>query len=166
MYPCKEQFMISVEQFTEETLALTPALYRLSMSILRHEADCKDAVQQALFKAWSTRDRVDPARFRPYLTRIVINECRNIQRQRMRVSPVTEVISTGEEHQPEESELSAAIALLPENLRTPVLLYYMENFTAKETARALGITATAVKNRLFRARRALKQRLVDWEVAP
>lgn len=158
--------MISEEQFTQETLALTPALYRLSMSILRHEAGCKDAVQQALFKAWSVRERVDQPHFRPYLTRIVINECRNIQRQRMRVYPTAEVPEMGEAHQPEESELSAAIKLLPENLRTPLLLYYMENFTVKETARALGITVTAVKNRLLRARRALKQRLVDWEVAP
>jgi RNA polymerase sigma-70 factor (ECF subfamily) len=55
---------------------------------------------------------------------------------------------------------------LPESLRTPLLLFYMENYTEKETARALGITVTAVKNRLFRARRALKQRLTDWEVAP
>lgn len=158
--------MISDEQFTRETMELSPALYRLSMSILRHEADCRDAVQQALVNAWAVRGRVDPARFRAYLTRIVVNECRNIQRQRQRVSPVAELPETGAAWQPEETELGAAISLLPENLRTPLLLFYMENYTEKETARALGISVTALKNRLFRARRALKQRLTDWEVAP
>lgn len=158
--------MISDEQFTRETLALTPVLFRLSMSILRQEADSRDAVQQALMKAWAARDRVDPKRFQPYLTRIVINECRNIQRQRMRVQPMAELPETGATFQPEETELGAAIALLPESLRTPLLLRYMENFSEKETAQALGLSVTAVKNRLFRARRALKQRLVDWEVAP
>jgi RNA polymerase sigma-70 factor (ECF subfamily) len=158
--------MIPDQQFTQETMDLTPVLYRLSMSILRHEADCRDAVQQALMKAWAARDRVDPERFRPYLTRIVVNECRNIQRQRQRVYPVAEMPEIGAAWQPEETELGAAIRMLPESLRTPVLLFYMENYSEKETARALGITVTALKNRLFRARRALKQRLTDWEVAP
>ncbi len=158
--------MISDQQFTQETIDLTPAMYRLSMSILRHEADCRDAVQQALMKAWASRGRVDPGRFRPYLTRIVVNECRNIQRQRQRVYPVAEMPEIGAAWQPEETELGAAIALLPESLRTPVLLFYMENYSEKETAHALGIPVTALKNRLFRARRALKQRLTDWEVAP
>ncbi|MGI6687447.1 MAG: RNA polymerase sigma factor [Christensenellales bacterium] len=158
--------MISDQQFTQQTMDLTPTLYRLSMSILRHEADCRDAVQQALMKAWAARDRVDPDRFRAYLTRIVVNECRNIQRRRQRVYPVAEMPDTEAVYQPEKSELAEAIQLLPESLRTPLLLFYMENYTEKETARALGITVTAVKNRLFRARRALKQRLTDWEVAP
>lgn len=158
--------MISDQQFTQQTMDLTPTLYRLSMSILRHEADCRDAVQQAIMKAWAARDRVDPDRFRAYLTRIVVNECRNIQRRRQRVYPVAEMPDTEAVYQPEKSELAEAIQLLPESLRTPLLLFYMENYTEKETARALGITVTAVKNRLFRARRALKQRLTDWEVAP
>ena len=158
--------MISEEHFTEQTMAMGPVLYRMSMSILRHEADCRDAVQQALLKAWIARERMDPERFRPYLTRIVINECRNIQRQRMRVSPVAEFEEAGAAWQPEESELAEAIRMLPESLRTPLLLHYMENYSEKETAKALGLSVTAVKNRLYRARRALKQRLTDWEVAP
>lgn len=158
--------MISDEQFTRETMDLSPMLYRVSMSYLRQEADRRDAVQQALMKAWAARDRVDPARFKAYLTRILINECRNIQRHQMRVSPMAELPEIGVPFQPEETELGAAIALLTETLRTPLLLFYMENYTEKETAQALGITVTAVKNRLYRARRALERRLTQWEVAP
>lgn len=158
--------MISEEQFTREAMELSPMLYRVSMSILRHEADCRDAVQQALMKTWAARERIEPDRFRAYLTRVLINECRNIQRQRMRVTPMA-VLPEGEtQAQPEETELKEAIRLLPENLRTPLLLFYMENYSEKETALALGITVATVKNRLYRARRALKKRLTDWEVAP
>ena len=158
--------MISDDQFTRETIALTPTLYRISMSILRHEADCRDAVQQALLKAWVVRGRLEETRFHTYLTRIVINECRNIQRQRMRVTPVAELPEMAYNMQQEESELREAIDLLPESLRTPLLLHYMERFNEKETAGALGITVVAVKNRLYRARKALKQQLKDWEVTP
>ena len=158
--------MISDDQFTRETTALTPTLYRISMSILRHEADCRDAVQQALLNVWAARGRLEETRFRAYLTRAVINECRNIQRKRMRETPIDEMPDIEYVMQPEQSELREAIDLLPESLRTPLLLHYMERFNEKETATALGITVVAVKNRLYRARKALKQQLKDWEVAP
>ena len=158
--------MISDDQFTQETIALTPSLYRISMSILRHEADCRDAVQQALLNVWAARGRLEETRFRAYLTRAVINECRNIQRKRMRETPIDEMPDIEYVMQPEQSELREAIDLLPESLRMPLLLHYMECFNEKETASALGITVVAVKNRLYRARKALKQQLKDWEVAP
>ena len=158
--------MIFDDQFTRETTALTPTLYRISMSILRHEADCRDAVQQALLNVWAARRRLEETRFRAYLTRAVINECRNIQRKRMRETPIDEMPDIEYVMQPEQSELREAIDLLPESLRMPLLLHYMECFNEKETASALGITVVAVKNRLYRARKALKQQLKDWEVAP
>ena len=158
--------MISDDHFTQETIALTPSLYRISMSILRHEADCRDAVQQALLNVWAARRRLEQTRFRAYLTRAVINECRNIQRKRMRETPIDEMPDIEYVMQPEQSELREAIDLLPESLRMPLLLHYMECFNEKETAAALGITVVAVKNRLYRARKALKQQLKDWEVAP
>ena len=158
--------MISDDHFTQETIALTPSLYRISMSILRHEADCRDAVQQALLNVWAARRRLEQTRFRAYLTRAVINECRNIQRKRMRETPIDEMPDIEYVMQPEQSELREAIDLLPESLRMPLLLHYMECFNEKETAAALGITVVAVKNRLFRARKILKQQLKDWEVAP
>ena len=158
--------MISDDHFTRETTALTPTLYRISMSILRHEADCRDAVQQALLNVWAARGRLEETRFRSYLTRAVINECRNIQRKRMRETSIDEMPDIEYVMQPEQSELREAIDLLPESLRMPLLLHYMECFNEKETAAALGITVVAVKNRLFRARKALKQQLKDWEVAP
>lgn len=158
--------MISDDHFTQETIALTPSLYRISMSILRHEADCRDAVQQALLNVWAARGRLEETRFRAYLTRAVINECRNIQRKRMRETPIDEMPDIEYVMQPEQSELREAIDLLPESLRMPLLLHYMECFNEKETAAALGITVVAVKNRLYRARKALKQQLKDWEVAP
>ena len=136
------------------------------MSILRHEADCRDAVQQALLNVWAVRRRLEEKRFRAYLTRAVINECRNIQRKRMRETPIDEMPDIEYVMQPEQSELREAIDLLPESLRMPLLLHYMECFNEKETASALGITVVAVKNRLYRARKALKQQLKDWEVAP
>ena len=53
---------------------------------------------------------------------------------------------------------------LAEKLRTPLLLRYMEGFTEKEIAQALGVSLPTVKSRLHRARRALREELGDSEV--
>ena len=149
--------MISDDRFTKEAAELMPALYRLSVSILRRQADAQDAVQQGLLRAWERRVQVDPSRFRAWLMRIVINECRNVQRRRMRVFSVAEVPETAAGQG--NDDLALAIDALDQKLRTPLLLRYMEGFSEKEIAQALGVPQTTVKNRLYRARQALRREL-------
>ena len=119
-------------------------------------------MQQALLKGWEKRESARPGAFRWYLTRILINECRNIQRARMRVFPVEAPPAVVTES-PEYSALYDALYALREELRLPLMLKYLQGMSEKEAARALGIPVTTLKNRLFRARRALKKAL-DGEV--
>lgn len=128
-------------------------LYRISMSILHHAPDAEDAVQQGLLRAWEHRDRGRPGCERAWITRIVINECRNIQRHRMRVVPMETLAEP--EWTPPDTRLRDAMASLPEKYRLPVLLKYMEGMTEREAAAALGMTTAGLKSRLLRARRAL-----------
>lgn len=151
--------MIDDETFVSETQAMTDALYRVSVSILRHDFDAQDAVQQALVNAWAARSKVDGTRFRPWLMRIVINECRNVQRRRMRVSPSDLVERNAAPLPAPDAALADALSRLPEKLRLPLVLKYAEGFTESEIAQALRLPATTVKGRLHRARNALKK---EW----
>ena len=139
------------------------AFYRVAFSILRKQQDAEDAVQQALMKSWISRKRIWKGSEQAWIMRIVINECRNIQRHRMRVSPL--------EHLPDASSdwpdmaLRVAVDALPETLRLPLLLKYMESMPEKEIAHALRLSVPAVKSRLHRARQALRNELneeVEW----
>ena len=132
-----------------------PGMYRMSMALVRNPADAQDAVQQALLKAWAARDRMRPGVERAWLMRIVINESRNVQRQRMRMVPVERLPEQA--YTPPDTDLREAIDALPENWRLPLLLKYMEGMSEKEAARALGITQGALKARLHRARKALEK---------
>ena len=141
----------------------TTAFYRVAISILRKQHDAEDAVQQALMKGWTSRKRIWKGSEQAWMMRVVINECRTIQRHRMRTSPV--------EHLPEtpsdlpDMTLRAAIDALPETLRLPLLLKYMESMSEKEIAIALSLSVPAVKSRLHRARQALRNELneeVEW----
>ena len=73
------------ESFERLYTELYPALFRLALSILRNIPDAQDAVQLAAVNAWVAVDRIKPGLEKPYITRIVVNECHNIQRQRQRI---------------------------------------------------------------------------------
>ncbi len=147
------------DAFGQLYLQLIPGLYRLAQSILHHREDAMDAVQQAVEKAWKASDKIHSGGEKAYITRIVINECRNIQRHRMRIVPRPDLPG----NKPDEShvELFAAISALPEKYRLPLLLRYMEGYSEKETAETLHISVSALKSRLFRARNSLKDIIIE-----
>lgn len=147
------------ERVAQESL---PVLYKIALSMLRSDADARDAVQQALLRGWEKKEAAREGMFRWYLSRILINECHNIQRRRMRVFPV-EMPPAAETTPPDYQELYAAIHALPEELRLPILVKYLQGASEKEGAMALGIPVTTFKNRLHRARKALRKAL-DREV--
>ncbi len=138
---------------------LLPGLYRLAQSLLRSEADAQDAVQQAALNAYRALPRMKPGLERAYVTRVVVNECRNIQRARRRVTPVAALEETAAPFAPPDPDLRQAVGRLPEELRLALLLKYMEGYTEKEIAGTLDISVAAVKGRLLRARRRLAEEL-------
>ncbi len=148
--------MMDEETFMDEVEAMERALYRVSRSLLKSPEDCADAVQEALARAWARRGRVDADYFRPWLMRIVINECHTIGRKRRRVVLVDEVEQPAPAFEPPDDRLKQALSAVPEKLRVPLLLHYLEGFSVEETARCLRISVSAVKMRLTRGRQAIK----------
>ena len=141
------------------------AFYRMALSILRSPADAEDAVQQALLNAWRARRKARPGLEKAWVMRIVINESITLLRRRRCSLPTEDFPTLAADVSSESSDLHAAIRSLPETLRTPLLLRYMEGMTEKEVAASLHLPLSAVKNRLFRARKALQKRLNE-EVSP
>ena len=150
------------ERFVSEVRAMERTLYRVARGYLRTWDECADAVQEALCKAWDKRKRVDESYFRPWLTRIVINECHNIGRRKKRLIPVAE---PEREPAPEPAlpELADALEALPEKLRLPLTLHYLEGFSVEEIARILRIPAGTVKSRLHQARNQLRVQWLETE---
>lgn len=150
-------------EWQQAAQALTPGMLQVAMGLLRHQADAEDAVQQALVNVWEKRRRIAPEKFRAYMMRTVINECRNIQRRRLRVTPMAEMPLTIAPENRGLTELMNAINALPDSLRLPLWLKYLEDFSEKEAAAALRIPVTTLRSRLHRARKILRKNF-DWEV--
>ena len=149
------------KQYEDEVERLAPSLRRIAYSIVRNEHDAQDAVQQALLAVWARRECVECARLKPYLTRAVMNACRDIQRARQKAIPMKEIPEMS--YQPPDGMLADAVERLPEELRLPLLLHYMEGYKLAEIAGALGQSLPQVTSRLFRARKRLKRMLEEAE---
>ena len=111
-------------QFTQRALDCQRKLYRVALSMLRCDADAADAIQEAVFKGWLHRDALrDGERFEAWLTRILVNECRNIQRRwKKRGEPLDEARAAALEQPPPDPALYDALMSLPERLRLPLHL--------------------------------------------
>ena len=74
----------------------TPLLYHVACGLLSGESDREDAVQSAIEKAWRKADSLrEPGKLKPWLVRILVNECHEVLRRRKREIPT--------ENLPEES---------------------------------------------------------------
>lgn len=144
--------MIDEATFMDEVEAMERALYRVSRSLLKSPEDCADAVQEALARAWARRGRVEADYFRPWLMRIVINECHTIGRKRQRVVLVDEVEQPAPAFEPPDERLKQALSAVPEKLKVPLLLHYLEGFSVAEVAQILRIPQGTVRRLLAYAR--------------
>ncbi len=152
------------EDFTARTTAMTDTLYRVSCTLLDREADREDAVQEAICRAWERRDSLkQPRYFQTWLTRILINACYDLLRDRKRLICMDELPDgPAPDTGPEQSmDLARAVGSLEQSLRLPVILYYAEGFSVEEIAGMLGLSLSAAKMRLHRARAILRQRLSE-----
>ena len=145
------------DTFARRVTDMQESLYRVAASYLRCEHDRLDAVSEAVLKAWEKRDTLREERyFSTWLTRILIRECVNIQRRQKRMMPVEHMPEEADEPNEAVSALREALERLPQRLRTMAVLHYMEGYDAREVARIMGTTKSAVCAGLFRARGKLR----------
>lgn len=156
------------QEFMARTRALERRLYRIAHAILFSDADCADAIQEAVFRGWMKKGSLREGKyFETWLIRILINECRSIiRRQKGAPLPLNEAAGMLSAPGPEtDMQLHAAIRSLPEKYRMPLLLHHMEGYGLSDIARMLDLPQTLVKSRLHQARGALRKILKAGENA-
>ncbi len=155
--------------------------YLLALKLIRDPEDAREVVQESLLKAYLHLDQFQgDSRFSTWLGRITLNEA--LMRIRRRPAREEIPLDEGPTH-PQMSPLSArlrdnapdperayrqiefryiirgAIEKLTAPYRRVFILRHLEDCSTRETAEILGLTVTAVKTRLRRARVELHRRL-------
>lgn len=137
-------------------------MYKAARAILNSDEDAADAIADTILICWEKLGQLKkPEFFRTWMTRILINKCKDIIRRRKRYSFVEEVpdVSVQEEGF-ENVEWKDALNCLEEKYRLVTVLYYVEGFSTVEIGEMLGMPDSTVRSRLSRARRKLAQEFV------
>ena len=147
--------------FMEHMLAGEGTLYRTACALLSSEEDRRDALQETALLAWQRRDTLREEKFfTTWVTRILINVCHGMYRRQKRWV-LTEQVEPGKYVPTMDAELRMTLETLPEKLRLPLWLFYLEGFSIAELAQTLGVPEGTVKYRLHQARKALKVELTE-----
>ena len=144
-------------------------LYRFIRRYVGDADETYDLLQETFVAAWQALGRYDPDRSAlTWLRRIALNKCRDWGRRRTvrkffyHAAPLEAAESaTPDADLPADTQeaalarLDRAIAMLPPQLKEPLLLTMFEGLSQEAAGDILGITAKAVETRIYRARTQL-----------
>ncbi len=162
-----------------------PTLLRLAQRLVRNDNDAKEILQEVFITTWKKLGGFeDRAQIGSWLYRVTVNA--SLMHLRLRKRRISAVSFEGEEprndvwtapdgsskrpdQQLESQELREvlqdAIDRLPPILRSVLVMRDIQGCSTREAAQRLGLTDVAVKTRLFRARRALRENLKNYLIA-
>jgi RNA polymerase sigma-70 factor (ECF subfamily) len=168
----------NAEEFSRLVDTYSTKIYQLAVKMLNQQEDAEDILQETFIKAYRGLKTFDGrSKISTWLFRIATNEALMVLRKKYPVFvSIDEPVETEEGEQepiqiidwcclPENELLSEearerldeAVQLLPESLKVVFLLRDINDLSTQETADVLGLTETAVKTRLSRARLRLRE---------
>jgi len=136
-------------------------IFRFTFRLLGNRSDAEDATAETFLRVLrrSADLRADGA-FKTWLFRIARNLCIDKLRQhRLMELPLETPIEGAEEHSALKVTVHAALGQLPREYQEPLVLCDLEDYSAQEAADILDISVPALKSRLYRGRRALRDKL-------
>lgn len=157
-------------EFEEKILEHIDSLYNLAIRMTQNKQDAEDLVQEASLRAYRYFDKFKPGtNFKAWIMTIARNIYINDYRKKLKEPQKIDFeevqnsiglseISGAQEEIFSES-IQAVIDNLPEELRTTIILFYVEGFSYKELAGIMDIPIGTVMSRLYTARQILKKRL-------
>jgi RNA polymerase sigma-70 factor (ECF subfamily) len=144
------------------------SLYRYAYRLSGSAADAEDLTQETFGKALARLPQLrDPDRARGWLFRILRNaylhRARDERRHRMvpldSVGDLADDAADDPAPEVDPARLQEALNDLDESFRTPVILFYFEEFSYREIAEQMDLPIGTVMSRLARAKAYLRGRL-------
>ena len=167
-------------RFEREAMAHLDALYAFALKLARSRDDAEDLVGDTLLRAFERWDQYRlGTNIRAWLFTILyhvfVSRKRRVDAREVHAPEDSDGWSAFEavgEVDPEgrfydsflDEEITRAIDGLPEEYRTAVILSDLHELRYAEIAEILGVPEGTVKSRLFRGRRLLQKKLVDYAV--
>ena len=155
-------------------------VYNLCYRMLGNQQEAEDATQETFIRAYTHLDRFNPDRkFLNWVLTIASNHCVDRLRKRRITTtslendaaveriPMPESIDPHHraEHRESSDQIQKWLNQLAPDYRTPIILLYWYGYTYEEIAASMGLSLSAVKSRLHRARKQLAQLIQQEQTA-
>lgn len=154
--------------FVRRVQELKNPMYALAVGILKNQEDAEDAIQNALILAYEHMDDLSMLeKFKPWMMRILANECYRIMKKRRIYTDIDEAYDIADEKSAFEDQVTLweLVQSLKEEYRAVILLFYYEGMSIREISGILEISEDNVKKRLSRARGKLRTFLMKEELS-
>lgn len=152
-------------QFEQLYIKYKQDMYAVAYGILKNKEDAEDAVHQSFLKIadnFSKVLQIPCHELKAYIVIICRNTAINIYRQNQNRAKhstelfETEIVDESYFEKQNYDELLLAIKQLPQIYKDVIYLYFLQEFSAKETATQLEISSELVRQRALRAKKMLK----------
>ena len=173
-----------LDSFNQLVLRWERPIYALAYRVIGREEDARDVAQETFLRAFRALSGFKgQAKFSSWLYRITLNLCRDWIRKERR-TPVSQapegidIIELAGEGTPAESieqlvgrkelgrAVSKAMAMLPEEQRTAIILKEYHGLTFQEIADMLDCPLSTVKTRLYQGLSVVRKQLEEAGVKP
>jgi RNA polymerase sigma-70 factor, ECF subfamily len=165
------------DSFNELILRWERPIYALAYRVIGREQDARDVCQETFLRAFrALKGFRGQAKFSSWLYRIALNLCRDWVRRERRAPVVqapegVDLMDLAAAREPSESiedlvarkdlarTVERAMALLPEEQRTAIILKEYHGMTFQEIADLVGCPLSTVKTRLYQGLTVLRREL-------
>lgn len=156
-------------------------VYNLAYRMLNNSREAEEAAQEAFIRAWTRLESYNPKhKFSTWMLSITSNYCIDLIRKRRAVLlsideplPSHPSLMSEKESGPEgqaiaadrETTVQTLLQELPEEYRQAVVLRYWYEHSYEEIAEIMQTSVSAIKSRLFRARRLMAKAGMELGIA-
>ncbi len=171
--------------FNREAMVHRAPLYHHALRLTRNETEAEDLVQETYLRAFRFWSRYEPGtNCKAWLFKILKNVYINHYRKDQKVPQSVDFASLEDNHyetliedtfikrrgQPEveflemdlKQEIAKALSSLPQEYQEAILLCLVEGYAYQEAADILGVAIGTIMSRVYRGRRLLMTRLLEY----
>jgi RNA polymerase sigma-70 factor (ECF subfamily) len=146
--------------------AYSSRVYSIAYCVLSDFQAAQDIAQEAFVRAYSSLSQLkDAGKFGTWMDSIARNLARRALQRRKRGGEALTDFSDTAFHPPvqdkDTQELTEALGALPDSYREPLVMRYMGGASYEEIAERLGITRNTAEVRVHRAKKILRDSLVE-----
>lgn len=136
------------------------SLFLIAISYLHNTEDAKDCVQDATLTAWKSFDKLnDKKYFKTWITRILINKCKDFIKKQKCTEELTDSIEVFSNFPNEELDIIEGICKMSSKTSIYITLRFYNDMTYEEVAQVLKEPVSTVKYKTNKALLKLKEYL-------